>query len=292
MNRQNIIISGILAAGVLVLARSWYETDHITSAEYKLVSDKIPQNKKVKIAFLSDLHGKTYGKGNSDLIRLVLSGKPDLIFCGGDMYTASDGSSDKAVTFFLKILAGAAPTYFSFGNHEEYLRTETLKYGSRYERIEHELCCAEIKILDNKHADFENNISVYGLEIPKGYYQRMSRRSPDKSEIEKYLGFPDKSRYNILLAHTPAFGDAYESWAADLVLCGHYHGGIVGLPDLKKSGSRRGLISPDLKLFPECCEGKITKNGTNLIVSSGCGTHGLNFRLFNKPEVVFIELSS
>lgn len=292
MNRQNIILSGILTAGVLVLARSWYETDHIMAAEYKLISDKIPRNKKIKIVFLSDLHGKTYGKNNSDLIRLILSGKPDLILCGGDMYTASDGASDRDVTSFLKILSALAPTYFSIGNHEEYLRAETSKYGSRYKHIMQELYSAKIKVLNNKHADLENNISVYGLELPRGYYSRMNKRSPDKSEIDKYLGAPDKSRYNILLAHSPAFSDAYAAWAPDLVLSGHYHGGIVGIPDIRNCGSRRGLISPDLKLFPEGCEGQIHKNDTDLIVSSGCGTHGINFRLFNKPEVVFIELYS
>lgn len=292
MNRQKIVISGILAAGGLALARSAYETAHISAAEYKISSDKIPENKKIKIAFLSDLHGKTYGKENSYLLGLILSKKPDLILIGGDMYTASDSDNDRKLLPFLKALRKAAPVFFAPGNHEEYLKAETGRFGKRYELIKKDLRSAGIKLLENKRTDLENNISVYGLELPKGYYRRLNKRTPDIRDMERYLKSPDKGRFNILLAHTPAFFDTYEKWGPDLVLSGHYHGGIIGMPDIKKSGARRGFISPDLKFFPKNCQGRVRKNDTDLIISAGCGSHGIDFRLFNKPEVVFIELSS
>ena len=88
----------------------------------------------------------------------------------------------------------------------------------------------------------------------------------------------------ILLAHNPAFSEIYKEWGADLVLAGHLHGGLVRVPGF------RGIITPQLKLFPKY-SGEMRKDKNQaVIVSRGLGMHTIKIRLFNKAEVVSVCL--
>lgn len=287
MDKKRIFLTSLSAAACLAALRSGYETSHLKAVYYSASSSKLPEGTNVKIVFLTDLHCRKYGERNIELLRLVRAQDPDLILAGGDMVNA-EGSyeSDNEVLSLLKALKKIAPVYFALGNHEEYLKAEINRFGGRYKNIEKYLEKAQIPLLANSHIDLDNNISLYGLEISRKYYRRFNNKAPKPSHMEKYLGKPDKSRYNILLAHDPAFFNSYETWKGDLVLSGHYHGGIVRLPFLG------GVISPYLTFFPDYCVGEYEKNDTKLIVSAGCGCHDINFRLFNMPEVSVIELHS
>lgn len=78
----------------------------------------------------------------------------------------------------------------------------------------------------------------------------------------------------VLLAHNPLLLDSYTGWGADLVLCGHVHGGLVRLPFLG------GVLSPERKFFPKYDKGLYEKDGTKMYVSGGIGKP----RLCNPPE--------
>ena len=78
--------------------------------------------------------------------------------------------------------------------------------------------------------------------------------------------------------------DAYLGWGADLVLSGHLHGGLVRIPGFC------GIVTPQGFLFPKY-SGEMTREGDQtVIVSRGLGTHTLNIRLFNMPELIVIRL--
>lgn len=83
-----------------------------------------------------------------------------------------------------------------------------------------------------------------------------------------------------MLAHNPLCAKAYSQWGADIVFCGHIHGGAVRLPLLG------GLLSPERKFLPEYSKGIYHIGKTEMIVSGGIGKP----RLFNPPEIVFCEL--
>ena len=86
------------------------------------------------------------------------------------------------------------------------------------------------------------------------------------------------------MAHNPAYMDAYLEWGADMILSGHLHGGLVRVPVLG------GIVTPQGFLFPKY-SGEMTKVGDQtVIVSRGLGTHTLNIRFFNTPELVCICL--
>lgn len=90
--------------------------------------------------------------------------------------------------------------------------------------------------------------------------------------------------YSILMAHNPAYMDAYKKWGADLILSGHLHGGLVRCPGIG------AVVTPQGFLFPKY-SGEMRREGEQtIVVSRGLGSHTINIRLFNMPEVIAIEV--
>lgn len=145
--------------------------------------------------------------------------------------------------------------------------------------------------------------------------------------IDKFDPGQNGSSYTIVLSHHPQHFKAVAQWGADLVLSGHYHGGIWRFP-----GTRIGAIAPDPRIFPRYTggtywynrrtgkvSGKEPKNlsGTSsekaahdgkgteanpsplcnrtddyseMILSCGIGQHTLPIRMFNPAELTVIDL--
>ena len=67
-------------------------------------------------------------------------------------------------------------------------------------------------------------------------------------------------------------------------MSGHLHGGIVRLPKLG------GVISPQFRLFPKYDGGDYLIGGRHMIVSRGLGSHTVNIRIMNRPELIVVKL--
>lgn len=132
-------------------------------------------------------------------------------------------------------------------------------------------------------------LEISGVELPSASYKKLKKLPIRASDIAEYLhkdsvSVTEDSVYRILLAHNPAYMNAYKGWGPDLILSGHLHGGVMRLPGIG------GVITPQAFLFPKY-SGEMTKEGEQtIIVSRGLGTHTINIRLFNQPEVVSICL--
>lgn len=102
--------------------------------------------------------------------------------------------------------------------------------------------------------------------------------------MEQLIGDRDEQAVNILLAHNPRYGDAYFGWGADLILSGHYHGGVLRFTRC------RGAISPQFELFPRYCCGDFYKKGQHMLVSGGIGEHTIPVRVHNPRELLIVDL--
>ena len=130
------------------------------------------------------------------------------------------------------------------------------------------------------------DIAVSGLSLPLACYRRKGAEGFSAEQIEEALGSADPDRYQILLAHTPAYEEAYREWNADLAVCGHIHGGIVRF-------GKVGLVTPQLKLFYGRAHGSFSLGeDRKMIVSSGLGLHSIPIRIMNPPEIVQIIIES
>ena len=274
---------------LLVFAEWMREIHTFKITKYQINSNKLRGIKRErKVVFLSDLHSCTYGKNNEKLLSSIRNEKPDYILVSGDMVVAKPGETTDVACAFLKELVEICDVYFANGNHEQRMKENTKLFGNTFAEFQKKLDEYGIKTLPNEKAnlDWDNiPVEIYGLEMPTGKYKKFQRQTFTREEVEAFLGTPDSEKYNIMIAHNPLFAKSYLEWGADLVLSGHFHGGVVRLPWIG------GIITPDFSLFPKF-SGEMTKVGdATVVVSKGIGIHTIKVRLFNPAEVVVMHIN-
>lgn len=278
-----VILSLLILFFIIMVGAIAIDSNRFVMREYVITSAKT--DKDYNLVFLSDLHGKTYGKNNRKLLSAIRGIDSDYFLVGGDMITASDENSSFAETVdFLSKLSELGPVYYTFGNHESRARDNRKNaYGTLYKRFEETLASAKIVIHDNDFFEL-GNLRIYGLVIPEIFYYK--KKTPDMrpGDVTDCIGTLKEERYNIVLAHNPDYFEAYAEWGADLVLSGHYHGGIARIPFGK------GIISPKFTLFPKYDGGLFSLNSSKMIISRGLGMHTIPLRLFNPAEIVVIHI--
>lgn len=257
---------------------------------------EIPTDKDInsfRIVMLSDLHSSTFGKNNSRLSKAVIDQNPDAVIIAGDMYTAVKNENIDCAAALLEAFEGKFPVYYSNGNHELKAREREDEFGTLYEDFKRKITCGNdvrnapennVYYLENERVTDKSGSVIYGLDLPFEYYKKFMNISPGKDGVNNLLGTCDLSNFNILIAHNPEYFSDYSEWGADLVLSGHYHGGLMRLPFLK------GVISPRYKLFPHYSYGTYIFNKSTMILSCGLGTHTLPIRIFNPGEVSVIDI--
>jgi predicted MPP superfamily phosphohydrolase len=277
-----------MAFGAGCLARSRYERDCLVTEKYRIASEKIHGQGKT-IVFLTDLHNKEFGEENSRLLETVRKVKPDAVLFGGDGMVAKRGNSDVRIPLaLLTELAKEFPLYCGNGNHESRMLWKSEIYGEAYENYRTALENAGIRYLSNEAADLDSDIRIYGLDLPKSAYLPRSGEIPE-SLLKETLGEPDPEKFCLLLAHSPLFFEEYAAWGADLTLSGHFHGGTIRLPLVG------GVMTPQYQFFYPRCAGYFELPGkgrekSRMIVGRGLGTHSINIRLNDKPQVVVVRL--
>lgn len=278
----------LITAGVILLflliVMVW-DSNRFVVKEYHFVSDKVLNTQ--KYVLLTDLHGKEYGRKNNKLLKAIEEINPTAVLIAGDMLTATPGKPFHHVLDFLAQLAKKYPIYYGNGNHEYRLKIYPSQYGDMAEKYQEGLKKLGISPLCNENVSlFKDNITIYGLEIDRYYYKKGRKKTMDKSYMEKLLGKPDEKRFNILLAHNPAYFSEYAGWGADLVLSGHVHGGIVRLPYLG------GVISPSFALFPKYSKGLYREKDSAMVLSAGLGSHTIPIRVFNPAQLVVLNITA
>ena len=280
-----ILKLGIAAAFfcLCLLAVIIYDSTRFFKSVYRIEHPKI--KKHVKFVLLADLHNRSYGKGNQKLLDAIEAQRPDFILSAGDLMTSVPGLSMKPAEALVETLAGRYPFYYANGNHEYRIWHDPEKYGGMGEEYRHVLRQSRVCLLENESICLPaEGIRIYGLDLPPLYYRKLRSHPLSKEELDRMLGPVREGEYGILLAHNPAYFEAYASWGADLTLSGHVHGGIMRLPWLG------GVLSTSLTLFPKYDGGEFCRGERRMIVSRGLGSHTVPIRIFNPAELVVVEL--
>lgn len=234
-----------------------------------------------RIAQVSDLHNAEFGKNNTRLLQMLSENTPDIIVITGDLVDSQHTDIDIALDF-VKEAVQIAPVYYVTGNHEASL--------SQYDKLRTGLETIGVAVLEDKAIQLEHDgekITLIGLSDPVftirgdmfGEVPAMvSTKLSDLMDVE--------NSYTILLSHRPELFETYVNCDVDLVLSGHAHGGQFRLPFVG------GLVAPDQGLFPKYDAGLYTDGNTNMVVSRGIGNSIIPLRFNNRPEIVFVELST
>lgn len=268
-----LIILALIAAAAAFLIKDSREDLEIS--RYEVNSKKLPESfDGFKIVQLSDLHGAEFGEDGIGLVEKVKELEPDIIALTGDFVT--DEGDLAAVKKLAGRLTELCPVYFVSGNHE---------FGSGLAiKVRNILERAGVKYLSNEYLTIsrgEDEILLGGVEDPLAYADMLS---PDELAQKMNDAAPDA--FKILLGHRNYWMTEYPELPVDLIFCGHAHGGLIRIPGVG------GLIGTDRRLFPDFDAGEYNNGRYTLIVSRGLGNSVPIPRVFNRPEIVCVELSS
>ena len=268
-----LIILALIAAAAAFLIKD--SRDDLEISRYEVKSQKLPESfDGFKIVQLSDLHGAEFGEDGMELVDKVGSLEPDMIALTGDFVT--DEGDLAAVEKLAARLVKLCPVYFISGNHE---------FGSGLAvKVRNILERAGVKYLSNEYLTInrgDDEILLGGVEDPLAYADMLS---PDELAQKMNDAAPDA--FKILLGHRNYWMTEYPELPVDLIFCGHAHGGLIRIPGVG------GLIGTDRRLFPDFDAGEYNNGRYTLIVSRGLGNSVPIPRVFNRPEIVCVELSS
>ncbi len=233
-----------------------------------------PQFDGLRVAELSDLHGRSFGKNNVRLLRTLQKARPDMICICGDLF---DEKTD--LTMLEPLLTGLtdiAPVYYVTGNHEWQVKN--------LREILQKMRAWGVTVLENEERVLFRGgaeMVVAGVHDPCGPYDM---KTP--AALVRELRSAQGNDFILMLSHR---NDELAMWSqlgVQLVLSGHCHGGVVRLPFVG------GVFGTRRELFPEYDAGVYRQDGTTLFVSRGLGYTNVHFRLFNRPHVPIMILRS
>lgn len=279
--KKHHILLNFLAALVIVCAASLLLSHFgLGVTHYDISSDRLPESFECfRIVQLSDLHGMEFGEGNARLVEKVAGEEPDLIALTGDFLDEGKTEEElRALAVLLPKLTAIAPVYFVSGNHDwasgalTELAALLEECGAAYLRNEYVTL-----------ARGGDRIVLCGAEDPNGWAGQIE---PDALCAGANAAYPDS--FVLLLAHRNYWAARYPDIDADLILCGHGHGGVIRLPVVG------GLLGTEHNLFPKYDAGEFPLSRGSMVVSRGLGGNGVLLppRFNNTPEIVTVILHS
>ena len=284
MMKKKRIAAVLLAAAVLAGFCTWQNND-LTVSRSQVMSGRIPAEfDGYTIVQVSDLHNEEFGRGQRRIMSKLAEQNPDVIVITGDMIDSRNTDVEKALDFAQQA-AEVAPCYYVPGNHEN-------RIPEAYEQLKTGLRESGIIILENEAVELERDgkvITLMGVLDPIFNVGKTDETGnilkDERLVMEGQLKNLDSlNRFTILLSHRPEMLDVYAEAGLDLVFTGHAHGGQWRLPGIG------GVIAPGQGFFPAYTEGAHTAGDTTMYVSRGLGNSLMPIRIFNRPELVVVEL--
>lgn len=250
-----------------------YENYHLVVTEFTYVNESV-ENYPLgyRIVHISDLHNAVFGRNHRTLVDKITELAPDMVVITGDIVDSNHTDIDAAIDL-VDQLAELYPVYYVTGNHEYWLDE-----GDR-RRLFEEMEQAGAVLLFNEAVTVNASGGTFDLI-------GLDDKSLADGTLKSLLSECNSETLNIVLAHEPQYIEKYAVTNADLVLCGHAHGGQFILPLIGP------VVAPDQGLFPQYTSGAYRMEDMTMFVSRGLGNSIIPVRLFNYPEVVYIDLAA
>ncbi|MCS7265533.1 MAG: metallophosphoesterase [Armatimonadetes bacterium] len=249
------------------LGYGFWESFQIKLVHYHVRSLRFKNGEGFRIAHISDLHMTKIGLKEKKALDLVKEFCPDMIALTGDLIPLGKGL--EAAEEFLRALSEIAPLFAVEGN-SEVVNGLSRHFAKMVESLGGHW-------LHNEALEFRKGIWVAGTADP--HWRR--------DDIVKTLSAIPSDAFCLLLSHSPDIVRYRESSRADLILCGHTHGGQIRLPFLGPLYIRARYIRKDLAWGMH-----ELGNGAKVITTSGIGTTRLPIRFLCPPEVVGVTVTS
>lgn len=270
ISRRRLLAAGLLGSGSLLVGDSLvWEPYNCQTVEIRLALPKVPPGRELRVVQLTDLHLARFSHYFREVARQAMALHPDLILLTGDYLEEQRNIGD--VREFLRHLSAPSGIFAVQGNWEYWSRLEG-------ENLRRKFAASGVTLLINQRFDLDIRdvpLSIHGLDYP----------SADDQLAGLYRG-ANPARVNLLLSHVPAFNHQLLGNAFDLILCGHTHGGQIRLPLLPP------LYMPRYSGRFVAGHYRVGPGATPLYVNRGIGTSVLPMRLFCRPEITLLRLTS
>ncbi len=259
---------------IVIIAAFFYYTISIEPKtflvkEYKVESNSLPESfDGIKIVQITDIHyGTTVNKKELDKIVYKINElKPDIIFFTGDLIDSSISINDdikNEITSSLNKLTASLYKYAIYGNEDD----EKI-YKEIMEKTNFKLLKNEAELL---YYNDTTPILIAGFD-PIDSNPKYSILDEPVNDINT------QDLYKIILAHEPDTIDNIIDYNPNLVLTGSTLGGTINIiKPLFIDNSKHYLDYEKI-------------NNTDLYISNGVGTKGLNMRLNNYPSISLYRL--
>ncbi len=236
------------------------------------------------IGQISDLHAGSFfdERPAHEAVELLLALKPDLVVITGD-YVNHDADELPIILPALRKLKAELGVWGCLGNHDHYAHTPDVV------RRLHEQ--TPLRLLINAHHTFQIDgarLHLIGTDNT-GFRQRFADLPRALQGLEPD---PNGEEFRLLLAHDPTFWDlevrpGYPD--IDLMLCGHTHGGQIGVElGPLRWGLARLVYQRWAGLYVEPAPSR--RGRQYLYVNRGVGTVGPPLRLGIRPEITLVTL--
>jgi len=276
-----------LLGSILCAALAWLkhytcvvEPNRVEITHHKVVCpDLPPELNGLTICQISDAHIAARPRNEAAIAEAIRSVRADLYVFTGDMIFLQSGIEH----FFrwLDALGDAVrPAMAVLGNAEN-------KSCVRREDIECGLAERDIPLLNNAVRRFPfrgAELQVVGVDDPHTWH----------SEFARAYAEADSNVWTLLLCHSPDGIVERNGYRADLMLCGHTHGGQICLPGIGPLTANtervQGLVAGWYaeKALSEAARAPV--QGTRMYVSRGLGGGYFPGRLRCRPELPVFRL--
>lgn len=251
---KKLVITILIIVVIVVLI---YQNTTVAETHYNIQSNIVNN---FKIAHISDYHNSNF---DTQALKIIAKEQPDIIVITGDLIDSHRTNISKAVGFINNMMK-IAQCYYVTGNHEAWLYNTDKE---AYIAFENDIINTGCIILNNESVNI-SNIRLTGL-------------SDNAFNTENITEINKDNTFRIILSHRPNI-KLHEKYNADLILCGHTHGGQIRIPFIG------GLVAPDQGLFPKYSYGLYNNK---MIINSGLGNSTIPIRVNNSPEVVIININ-
>lgn len=262
----------------LMMYAGFMEPRRLTVTQWKV---PFPLSKPLRVAVAADLHVGPFKQADwvEKVVQKLCSLKPDLILLPGDFLF--DESADINFLDPLKKLSAPLGVYAVSGNHDAghyFDQHGFFTKGDRVNELERYLKERGITMLRNAHVVLEHEgekLALAGIDDLWG---------PSCDINNAFEGIPADMPV-LLQTHHPDTVLDERSMRADLMVCGHTHGGQVRFPII-------GPLAVPSVTGKKYAYGLFEmKNGTTrLFTSRGCGETLLRVRFNCPPEIAVLEL--
>ena len=255
---------------VIYLSVGWVNGHHVSQTDYRFETTK-PLKRDYRIVAIADSHfGITQnGETFSREMRRVQDLNPDAVVIVGDFV---DDDTDKADMVEACRALGELDipfgVFFVYGNHDNgYYRYRNFDSAELRDELEKN----GVTILTDESILLDDCLYMVG---------RRDRSDRGRAPIDELMAGLDRTKFAVVLDHQPNDFDAEAAAGADLVLCGHTHGGHI-FP----AGQIGLLMGANDAVY-----GVTKRQNTSFVVTSGISGWAIPFKTGTCSEIAVIDL--